>query len=347
MTAVGIIANPASGKDIRRLVAHGSVFDNREKVNIVRRVLTGLDALGVDRVLYMPEYFGIVPQALERPRLDLAVEPLDMPTLNNDSDSLNAAILMQESGVACIITLGGDGTNRVVAKGCWEVPLVAVSTGTNNVFPGLVEGTVAGMAAAVVARGLAPPEICLKRRPCLELRRQDGKRDTALIDAAVYESLFTASRAIWDPSLLSRLAVAWASPTGIGLSSLAGYCWPQLKESPVGRALLLELGEGGTPLLAPVAPGLIIPVPVRAVRPLEAGEEVVFADHGCVIAVDGEREVEVVKGDVWTLSFNPEGPRVVDIGATVREAARRGIFGRIDKLPDTITMEVNKNEFDQ
>ena len=44
MTCVGIIANPASGKDIRRLVAHGSVFNNNEKVNIVRRVILGLDA---------------------------------------------------------------------------------------------------------------------------------------------------------------------------------------------------------------------------------------------------------------------------------------------------------------
>ncbi|HEY5871002.1 MAG TPA: ATP-NAD kinase, partial [Candidatus Tectomicrobia bacterium] len=44
MACVGIIANPSSGKDIRRLVAHGSVFNNNEKVNIVRRVLLGLDA---------------------------------------------------------------------------------------------------------------------------------------------------------------------------------------------------------------------------------------------------------------------------------------------------------------
>jgi hypothetical protein len=29
--SVGIIANPASGKDIRRLVAYGTVFDNQEK----------------------------------------------------------------------------------------------------------------------------------------------------------------------------------------------------------------------------------------------------------------------------------------------------------------------------
>lgn len=31
MATVGIISNPASGKDIRRLVAHGSVFDNNKK----------------------------------------------------------------------------------------------------------------------------------------------------------------------------------------------------------------------------------------------------------------------------------------------------------------------------
>ncbi|MHB9090146.1 MAG: ATP-NAD kinase, partial [Chloroflexota bacterium] len=52
MATVGIIANPASGRDIRRLVAHGSVFSNNEKVNIVRRILLGLDAAGVDHVLF-------------------------------------------------------------------------------------------------------------------------------------------------------------------------------------------------------------------------------------------------------------------------------------------------------
>ncbi|MFZ5649918.1 MAG: ATP-NAD kinase family protein [Bacillota bacterium] len=333
MTTVGIIANPASGKDIRRLVAYGSVFDNREKINIVRRVLTGLNALGVERVLYMPEYFGIVPQAVQGLRLDLAVEPLCMQALNSDRDSLNAASLMRQSGVGCIVTLGGDGTNRVVAKACGQVPLTAISTGTNNVFPGLVEGTVAGMAAALVARGLVEPEISIKRRPRLDLRREeDGKRDIALIDAAVHESFFTASRAIWDPSRLSRLAVAWVSPTGIGLSSLAGYCWPQSPGPPDGGALLLELGEGGASILAPLAPGLVVQVPVRGVQILGPGEEVVFARHSCVIALDGEREVEVGGGDVWMLSFNPDGPRVVDIGAAVQEAARRGILGRVDKL---------------
>ena len=41
MKPIGIIANPASGKDIRRLVAYGSVFDNAEKTNIVMIALDG------------------------------------------------------------------------------------------------------------------------------------------------------------------------------------------------------------------------------------------------------------------------------------------------------------------
>ena len=42
MSTVGIIANPAAGKDIRRLVAHGRVVSNQEKANILRRVFAGI-----------------------------------------------------------------------------------------------------------------------------------------------------------------------------------------------------------------------------------------------------------------------------------------------------------------
>lgn len=329
MTTVGIIANPASGRDIRRLVAQGSIFDNWEKTNIVTRVLAGLDALGVERVVFMPEYFGIVPLAAEKLKPKLAVEPLEIPVLNSDMDTQKAAALMREAGVGCIVTLGGDGTNRAVAKGCGPIPLIPISTGTNNVFPGMVEGTVAGIAAAVVARGLVDPEVSVKKRPQLELRRtKDGKKDIALIDAAVHEELITGARAIYEFSKLSRIAAAWTSPTGIGLSSLAAYCRPDAVGQPEGGGLLLELGEGGTPILAPVAPGVIEQVYVKDIQVLEPGRETVFADHVCVLAMDGERDAEVWQDDVWMISFSLEGPRVVDIGAAVREAARLGVFGR-------------------
>src|SRR3984893_17268329 len=154
---VGIIANPASGRDIRRLVAQGTVFDNNEKTAIVRRVLLGLEAVGISRVVYMPEHdYGIVPRALslqsrEMQRLHLEAEPLAMAVTGTGIDSIRAAHLLAEMGADCIITLGGDGTNRAVARGCAQVPILPISTGTNNVFPSFLEGTIAGMAAGLVA----------------------------------------------------------------------------------------------------------------------------------------------------------------------------------------------------
>ena len=79
MALVGIIANPASGKDIRRLVAHGSVFDNQEKVRIVRRILLGLSEMGVDRICFMPDYYGIVGRASGEIEIDAHVKPILAP----------------------------------------------------------------------------------------------------------------------------------------------------------------------------------------------------------------------------------------------------------------------------
>ena len=79
--SVGIIANPASGKDIRRLVAHGSIFDNNEKINIIQRVLLGLDALGIERVMAMPDISALARQAGDKAKVSLAVELLDIARL--------------------------------------------------------------------------------------------------------------------------------------------------------------------------------------------------------------------------------------------------------------------------
>ena len=53
MKPVGIIANPASGKDIRRMIASGTTVTNQEKQNIIIRILRAMDALGAGRVLTM------------------------------------------------------------------------------------------------------------------------------------------------------------------------------------------------------------------------------------------------------------------------------------------------------
>ena len=113
---VGIIANPASGKDIRRLVAHASTFDNNEKVNIVRRSLLGMDAVRVAQVWYLPDSYNIVVRAANGVPLALELCPLPMDVIGNASDSFEAAARLAQIGAGALLTLGGDGTNRSVAK---------------------------------------------------------------------------------------------------------------------------------------------------------------------------------------------------------------------------------------
>lgn len=220
-----IIANPASGKDIRRIVAHGSVFDNQEKVRMVRRILVGLAAAGVRDVLYMPEGYGIVPRALsdlEALETPVNVTPVDIYLHNTQEDTVNAAALMQQQGVAVIIVMGGDGTSRAACKGARKTPILPLSTGTNNVFPVMAEATVAGLAAGVLAcGGVTQDEGC--REVCLLEVHVDGQfRDIALVDVAVYDDLFLGSRAIWDITKVSQIVVSRCRPDSIGLSTVAG-----------------------------------------------------------------------------------------------------------------------------
>ena len=222
MITVGIIANPASGKDIRRLIAHGSVFDNQEKVNIVRRVMLGLQAAHVDNVVIMPDYFGIGRRAIDGVQLKMAADILDMTIEANQDDSTCAAKLMREMGVGAVVTLGGDGTNRAIAKEIGDVPMMPISTGTNNVFPQMIEGTLAGMAAGIVASNQLPLSETTARQLRLEVMRDGEMIDLALVDVVVSSDVFIGSRAIWDMTKVRELVLTRASPSNIGLSSVGG-----------------------------------------------------------------------------------------------------------------------------
>ena len=291
MSAVGIIANPSSGKDIRRLVARGSVFDNNEKANIVRRALLGLDSVGVRRVLYMPDHFAIVPRALDGARLGLEAESLPMPIGGDQRDSTLAAELLVAMGAVCIITLrllvamgavciitlGGDGTNRAVARGCGAVPLVPVSTGTNNVFPVVVEGTLAGLAAGLLATRAVDSASTVQPCKRLEILVDGEPTDIALIDAALSRERFVGSRAIWDPRGVLELVLSTAEPGSLGLSAIGAHLSPVGRRDPGG--LHLRLGESAARglaaeeprrVLAPIAPGLVVPVAVQSCRPIPA-----------------------------------------------------------------------------
>src|SRR5437763_4623594 len=241
MSRVGIIANPAAGKDIRRLVAHGSTFDNNEKINIVRRVLLGLDALGVHEVHYMPDTYRIVPRAAETVRLGLDLVALPMAALGTQSDSLEAAQRLADLGAGCVVTLGGDGTNRVVAQGCGDAPLVPISTGTNNVFPSMVEGTLAGLAAGLVATGVAAnrpgsPRV-IHRAPRLQVLLDEAPVDSALVDVVSTKQTWVGARALWQPAFLREGVLSRLSSAATGLAALGGILFPDACPSCSGAWL--------------------------------------------------------------------------------------------------------------
>ena len=324
MALVGIIANPESGKDIRRLVAYGSCFDNQEKVRIVRRVLLGLRAVGVDRVCYMPDYHGIVPRALDSLKIDMAIDPLVFDARGDQRDSTTAARLMEEQGATCVVTLGGDGTNRVVAKGTTQIPILPISTGTNNVFPYMVEATVAGLAAGLVATGAVPLAESTFRSTRLDVKVGDKVVDLAIVDVAVCDDLFVASRAIWDFRKITQIFLNRAEPSSIGFSSIGGLLHPVRAEEEL--CLCLELGGTGSFVKAPVAPGIIERVFIKGSHLMRVGDEMPIEGAPCVLALDGEREVEVRRGQDAAIRLAAEGPVVVNVQRTMSNAMKRRLL---------------------
>jgi hypothetical protein len=307
-----VIANPASGRDIRRLVAGASVFGNADKAGMVFRLLSGLGAMGVDRVLMMPATDGLSVTLRRHLRgaHDLpAVEDLEMELDGSAADSIAAVRAMVERGVRAIVVLGGDGTHRVVAKACGEVPLCAISTGTNNAFPELRETTVAGIAVGAVATGRGG---VLRRESALQV---DG--DIALVDVAVTRERFVGARALWRPADISELFVTFANPAAVGLSAIAGALEPLARGG--GRGLHVRLGPGRT-VTVPLAPGLVAPVEVASHRVIGLGEAVEIAAGVGTIALDGERELER-RGEATSVRLI-DGPLTIDIDATLAQLPR-------------------------
>lgn len=321
---VGIIANPAAGKDIRRLVAHGRFVPNQEKVNILRRVLAGLESAGVRRVVFMPDMDGIARASIDHGQKSLDASFVDIPLTAKEIDSTRASEAMRDMGAGCIVTLGGDGTNRACAKGSGQVPLMPISTGTNNVFPQMVEGTVAGIAAGVVASGAVDAEAVTRASPALDVRVDGAARDIALVDAAVSAHEFIGARALWDLAAVSEVFLSRTDADAIGLSAIGARLMPQAADG--SSACRVKLGEGGMTVDAPIGPGMIRTVPIAAWEAMRPGEPVCVERTPCTIALDGERTFAVRKGESAQVVLREDGPPVVDAAAAIREATRLGVF---------------------
>ena len=325
MRAVGLVANPASGKDIRRLAGKASVFDNREKLAIVRRAVIGAIAAGARRFVYMSDSHGIVKQAIAETTIPRGVRFEALPSSGTASamDTIVAAEQMAQKDCAVVLVLGGDGTNRAFVRGWRDATLVSLSTGTNNVFPVMAEATVAGMALGLIAADKVASRLVATQAKVIDVDIEAEEQDIALIDAVITRDAFIGAKALLDPSQLKEALLCRAEPAAVGITSLGGLVRPVSDKDDVG--LHLTFTKGGRQLLAPMGPGMFAKVEIGKTR-LVKFDQAVKAQGPSVIALDGERERVIAPGQRIEMRISRRGPWVVDLAATLQRAAKQKIF---------------------
>ena len=327
MRAVGLVANPASGKDIRRLAGKASVFDNREKLAIVRRAVIGAIAAGARRFVYMSDSHGIVKQAIAETTIPRGVRFEALPSSGTASamDTVVAAEQMAQKDCAVVLVLGGDGTNRAFVRGWRDATLVSLSTGTNNVFPVMAEATVAGMALGLIAAGTVASRLVATQAKVIDVDIEAEEQDIALIDAVITRDAFIGAKALLDPSQLKEALLCRAEPAAVGITRLGGLVRPVSDKDDFG--LHLTFTKGGRQLLAPMGPGMFAKVEIGKTR-LVKFDQAVKAQGPSVIALDGERERVIAPGQRIEMRISRRGPWVVDLAATLQRAAKQKIFLR-------------------
>jgi predicted polyphosphate/ATP-dependent NAD kinase len=321
--SIGIAVNPASGKDVRRLVARASVFDNQEKRAIVRRAIVGALGAGANAFIYVPDSHGIAESALSEFDGEACYRAVDSPSIANALGTTRGAQALSSTGCAAVLTLGGDGTNRAFALGWRDAPLLPISTGTNNVFPRFVEATVAGAAAGLIASGTVALRDVARQVKTIRVQIDGERDDLALIDAVLTNERFVGARALLEADQLRMALLTRADPAAVGITAIGGLIAP-LGDSEE-RGLLLTLGTGRSAVRAPIAPGLYANVRIADSRSVEFGEVVALTGPG-VLAFDGERERTLKPGQQARLTVQRDGPWVIDVTKTLGLAAASGAF---------------------
>jgi predicted polyphosphate/ATP-dependent NAD kinase len=251
---------------------------------------------------------------------------IDIPLEGTELDTLRAAQYLRDANAGCIIVLGGDGTCRVASKGCGLVPLLPISTGTNNVVPYLIEGTAAGLAAAYVARqsDVAREQFCYRHKR-LVVRVNGQEVDQALVDVALLSTRFTGSKAVWDASELRQVFVSRAQPFNIGISSVVGMVRPIGPSDPNGACVTIS--SDGHRVLAPIAPGAFAAVGIGTMEEMKPGVRYPVQDiRPAVLSLDGEREVTLSRDERAEVALELEGPWIVNVERTLMQAVESRTF---------------------
>jgi len=340
---VGIVANPVSARDIRRVVANATSLQIADRANILLRVLAALHACGVRDVLMMPENGGIrahVERGMLRARsrgedIYPALHPVAMPVTGTVADTHRATAEMRRAGVSALVVLGGDGTHRAVAAECGTVPIAGISTGTNNAFPEHREPTITGLATGLAVTGRVPAHIAFAANKRIDVSLDRGANggtvtDMALVDVAMVTERYIGARALWRTENFRELYVTFADPEVIGMSAIAGLLEPVGRDESGGLMVRLspdgDCRKGTTTLHAPIAPGMMARVGVTDWRRMPAGVAFVPEVAAGSVALDGERELSFTERDRLSLTLRDDAFRTVNVAAVMRHAGQNRLL---------------------
>ena len=327
IAAIGLVVNPMSGRDVRRLVGRAQSESPESKRNQLQRAVIGAAAAGAERFCWVGDLFRVTERAIEYVRVGAGFERLDIGALKTSpDDTVRAVRAMRDAGCKVLLVLGGDGTNRVVARAWPDAVMLPVSTGTNNVFPEHVEPTLAGAAAGLVASGRVPIEEVAPRVKLVRVRYQDGEEKIGVIDVVLVHDDHPGSLLPFNASKIRRVVLARAEPTSVGMSPIGGLLEPCGRHDDFGVAVrCVGPGEGGRPLLAPISPGLYRTAHVERVDRLPLGEPIKIEGPG-LLEFDGDRERVLAPGESAEIRVVRDGPRVIEVARTLRYAAERGLY---------------------
>ena len=349
-----ILANPASGRDVRRLAARASTMTHETKRDWVARIATGLDAAGVEEIFILKEPARIASGALQWMPLRARVRELEVPITNSAADTVAVVRAARDLGCTAIVSMGGDGTNRIIARTWPEVPLLPLSTGTNNVFPVSVEATCAGLAAGLVATGQIALQDAAQRCKLIHVQGP-GSTDLAVIDAVLLHDDHTGNALPFDAARIAAVVLTRAEPAAVGMSPLGGFlqpvgfadeggllvrcatAWEEANaptdatnvQHPPSASSATEAQSSRTAVRAlhiPLSPGLFGTVRIRGHQRLADGQDCSLEGPG-VIAFDGDRLHALQVGESVSLSVRRDGPWIIETARCLEQAAREGRLG--------------------
>ncbi|MEX0940937.1 MAG: NAD(+)/NADH kinase [Pseudomonadales bacterium] len=315
---LGIVVNPMSGRDVRRVAARASTTTHHDKQQQVTRLVLAALEQGVDEIYLVKEPFRINERAVENlPQRD-RITLLDLPLTHTSEDTVNITNAMWEHGCRTFVVLGGDGTNRIVSGTCPDANILPLSTGTNNVFPFMVEASVAGAAAGLIASGKLDPRQHCQRAKQVHVSALPQAHSSALVDAVLLKNDMLGSLLPFAAGNIASMVLAIAEPAAIGMSPIGGYLLPCRHSDDFG--VLVVTGRPAVARLrVPISAGLYGDVCVREYRKLALGESVNLAGPG-IMAFDGDRLFKVDESDQVTVIVQRDGPRIIE-PATVMSAA--------------------------